>query len=123
MTARRRAAVLGLVVGLPLSALFLWLAVKSTDLGLVWRTLKAARVGDLVGAVIAMGAVYVVQALRWRVIANGTASRRRYVGLVVGGVAANNVLPGRVGDGRRGHDGASAEDEAHDRASARVAAS
>jgi uncharacterized protein (TIRG00374 family) len=102
MTARQRAVTLGLVVGVPLSAFFLWLAVRSTDPGSVWRTLKAARAGDLGGAVVAMGVVYVVQALRWRVIASGKASRGRYVGLVVSGVAANNVLPGRLGDGLRG---------------------
>ena len=102
MIARRRATIVGLVVGLPLSALFLWLAVTRTDLGSVWRTLKAARGEDVAGAVAAMAAVYVVQALRWRVIAHGTASPGRYIGLVVGGVAANNVLPGRVGDGLRG---------------------
>lgn len=102
VTTRRRAVVIGLVLGLPLSAFFLWLAVTSTDLGSVWRTLKAARLGDLAGAVLAMAGVYVVQALRWRVIAGGRASRGRYVGLVVSGVAANNVLPGRLGDGLRG---------------------
>lgn len=102
MIARRRATLVGLVVGVPLSTLFLWLALKSTDLGSVWRTLKAARGVDVAAAVVAMGAVYVVQALRWRVIASGRASRGRYVGLVVSGVAANNVLPGRVGDGLRG---------------------
>ena len=101
-TARRRAVLIGLVVGVPVSVLFLWLAVKSTDLGAVWRTLKAAHPGELVGAVIAMGLVYVVQAFRWRVIADGRASRGRYVELVVSGVAANNVLPGRLGDGLRG---------------------
>ena len=102
MTARQRAVTLGLVVGVPLSAFFLWLAIRSTDPASVWRTLKAARRGDLIGAVVAMGMVYVVQALRWRVIASGHASRGRYVGLVVSGVAANNVLPGRLGDGLRG---------------------
>ena len=102
MTARRRAVMVGLVVGLPLSAVFLWLAVMSTDLGSVWRTLKAARVGGVAIAVVAMMAVYVVQALRWRVIADGRGSRGRYVELVVSGVAANNVLPGRIGDGLRG---------------------
>ena len=102
VTARRRAVAIGLVVGLPLSAVFLWLALMSTDLGSVWRTLKAARGGDLAAAIVAMMAVYVVQALRWRVIANGRASRSRYVRLVVAGVAANNVLPGRIGDGLRG---------------------
>ena len=102
MTARRRAVLIGLVVGVPLSVFFLWLAVMSTDLSAVSRTLKAARPIDVAGAVVAMVAVYVVQALRWRVIANGHASRRVYVGLVVAGVAANNVLPGRLGDGLRG---------------------
>ena len=120
VTARRRAVVIGLVLGLPLSAFFLWLAVTSTDLGSVWRTLKAARVGDLIGAVVAMGAVYLVQAVRWRVIASGRASRGRYVGLVVSGVAANNVLPGRLGDGLRGVWLARAEGIASGRALATV---
>ncbi len=102
MTARRRAVIIGLVVGVPLSAVFLWLAVRSTDLGMVWRTLKAAHGWTLVGAVVAMAMVYVVQAFRWRVIAHGHASRGRYVELVTSGVAANNVLPGRLGDGLRG---------------------
>ena len=57
VTARRRAVVVGLVLGLPLSAVFLWLAVRSTDLGSVWRTLKAARLADLAGAVLAMASV------------------------------------------------------------------
>lgn len=99
---RRRVTLVGLVVGVPLSALFLWLAVSRTDLGSVWSALSAARVGFVVGAVIAMAAVYVVQAIRWRVIAAGRISSGRYLGLVVAGVASNNVLPGRVGDGFRG---------------------
>ena len=64
MTGRRRAVLVGLIVGVPLSALFLWLAIRSTDLGMVWRTLKAARLGPLAGAVVAMAMVYVVQAIR-----------------------------------------------------------
>jgi uncharacterized protein (TIRG00374 family) len=94
--------VIGLVVGVPVSAVFLWLAVRSTDMNLVWETLKAAKPGDVVVAVVAMMVVYVVQAIRWRVIVGGHASRRQYVGLVVGGVAVNNVLPGRIGDVLRG---------------------
>lgn len=102
MSARRRAAWAGVVIGLPLSGLFLWLAAMRTDLTTVWRTLSGARVGDVVAAMAFMISVYVVQALRWRGIARGREPRRRYVWLVVGGVAANNVLPGRVGDGLRG---------------------
>jgi uncharacterized membrane protein YbhN (UPF0104 family) len=99
---RRRAMVLGLGVGLPLSGLFLWLAVRGVDLSAVRRTLRAADVVYVAGAVAGMAVVYVVQALRWRVIACGDASRGQYVRLVVAGVAANNVLPGRLGDGLRG---------------------
>jgi uncharacterized protein (TIRG00374 family) len=120
MTARRRAVWIGLVVGVPLSAFFLWLAVKSTDLGSVWRSLKAAHGGALAAAVVAMCGVYVVQALRWRVIAAGHASNARYVELVVSGVAANNVLPGRLGDGLRGVWLARAEGIASGRALATV---
>jgi uncharacterized protein (TIRG00374 family) len=102
MNLRRPATVVSLAVGVPLSLLFLWLAGRSTNLSLVWTTLKAAKPGDVLLSVAAMCSVYVVQAIRWRVIAAGRASRRNYVGLVVGGVAANNVLPGRIGDVFRG---------------------
>ena len=120
MIARRRTMVLGLVLGLPLSGLFLWLAVRSVDLSTVRHTLRDARAGYVAGAVAAMALVYVVQALRWRVIVDGRASRSRYVGLVVAGVAANNVLPGRVGDGLRGVWLARAEDLPSGRALATV---
>jgi uncharacterized protein (TIRG00374 family) len=102
VTTRRRAVVLGLVLGVPLSAVFLWLAAKSTDLGAVRRTLKAANAWDVAVGMSALALVYVVQAVRWRVIAYGRSSWGRYVELVVSGVAANNVLPGRLGDGLRG---------------------
>ena len=45
-----------------------------------------------------MGAVYWLQATRWRRIADTRLGQRRFVEMVVAGVAVNNVLPGRVGD-------------------------
>ena len=45
-----------------------------------------------------MGVVYWVQAARWRRIADTRLGQRRFVEMVVAGVAVNNVLPGRVGD-------------------------
>jgi uncharacterized protein (TIRG00374 family) len=45
-----------------------------------------------------MGAVYWLQAARWRRIAMTGAGQRQFVEMVVAGVAVNNVLPGRVGD-------------------------
>ena len=95
-----RRALLGLALGLPLSALFLWLAVHALDFGRVLEALRRAdpvRVGLAVGA---MMAVYAVQAERWRWIARHEARLpfRRFFGFVIAGVAANNVVPGRLGE-------------------------
>ena len=76
---------------------FLVLAVRGTDLSAVWRTLAASSL-PLLGAVACMGVVYWLQAARWRRIADTALGQRRFVEMVVAGVAVNNVLPGRVGD-------------------------
>jgi uncharacterized protein (TIRG00374 family) len=49
-------------------------------------------------AVVVLGAVYVIQALRWRVIADSRISTVRFLEWVVGSAAVNNVVPGRPGD-------------------------
>lgn len=94
----RRTLWIAAVVGIPASAVFLFLAIRGADLGAVWQTLQDVRWGPLLGAVACMGVVYWLQAARWRRIAATGGSQRRYVEMVVGGVAVNNVLPGRVGD-------------------------
>jgi uncharacterized protein (TIRG00374 family) len=86
------------VVGVPASAVFLFLAIRGADLGAVWRTLQDVRPVPLLGAVVCMGGVYWLQAARWRRIAHTSASHLHYAEMVVAGVAVNNVLPGRVGD-------------------------
>lgn len=94
-----RAALFGLVIGLPVSALLLWLALRSADLDAVWSVLTAADVGFVALAVVAIAGVYVGQAVRWRAIARTPAvSVARFGEMVVSGVAVNNVLPGRIGD-------------------------
>jgi uncharacterized protein (TIRG00374 family) len=45
-----------------------------------------------------MGAVYWLQAARWRKIAATRATQFQFVEMIVAGVAVNNVLPGRIGD-------------------------
>jgi uncharacterized protein (TIRG00374 family) len=95
----RRTVWIGVVVGVPLSALFLWLALRKVDLSEAWDTLTSARPGLLAIAVAVMAVVYGLQAERWRRIASQPTSRRLLFGeLVVSGVAVNNVLPGRLGD-------------------------
>ena len=85
-------------VGIPISIVFLVLAIRGTDLGAVWGTLRGVRPLPLLGAVACMGVVYWLQAARWRRIADTGLGQRRFVEMVVAGVAVNNVLPGRVGD-------------------------
>lgn len=95
---RSRSLAVAAIVGIPASAVFLFLAVRGADLGAVWRTLQNVRPAPLVGAVACMAVVYWLQAARWRRIADTRLGQRRFVEMVVAGVAVNNVLPGRVGD-------------------------
>jgi uncharacterized protein (TIRG00374 family) len=89
----------GFAVGLPISALFLWLAARNADPSEVRRSLEDARLGLVALAVVGMLTVYGFQAARWWTI---TGSRSvgpvRFYELVLSGVACNNVLPGRIGD-------------------------
>ena len=94
-----RRALLGLAVGLPVSAVFLWLAVRGADLGDVRRALEDAQVGLVGLAVLAIGLVYGIQAMRWRRIAAAPHVRlARFYEMVLTGIACNNVLPARLGD-------------------------
>jgi len=97
--ADRRALLFGLVVGVPVSAVFLWLAFRKADAHETWSALSSAKVGPLVLAVAAMAVVYLAQAVRWRAIARTPGvSTARFCEMVISGVAVNNVLPGRIGD-------------------------
>ena len=97
-TGRSRSLAVAAAVGIPISIVFLVLAVRGTDLGAVWGTLRGVRPLPLLAAVACMGVVYWLQAARWRRIADTGLGQRRFVEMVVAGVAVNNVLPGRVGD-------------------------
>jgi glycosyltransferase 2 family protein len=100
-----RSMALGLAVGVPVSLVLLYVATR----GVAWEDVRAglreARLGPLAAAVVTLGGVYVIQGARWRWIARRQArsSQATFVGLVVAGVGANNVLPGRVGDLLRAH--------------------
>ena len=84
---------------MPLSAVFLWLAVRDADVDEVRSVLGASDPRLVALAVAAIGGVYLGQAIRWRAIARTpSVSTGRFAEMVVSGVAVNNVLPGRVGD-------------------------
>src|SRR5262249_49185116 len=99
LAGRRRAMAAALVVGLPISAVFLWLAVRGADLDLVRAALSDATIGPLVLALGAFVLVYATQAVRWRLIAAVSVVRwRGFLEMVLSSVACNNVLPARIGD-------------------------
>ena len=95
---RSRSLAVAAIVGIPASAVFLFLAIRGADLSAVWRTLQDVRLAPLVGAVACIAVVYWLQAARWRKIADTRLAQVAFVEMVVAGVAVNNVLPGRVGD-------------------------
>jgi uncharacterized protein (TIRG00374 family) len=94
-----RRVLLGLALGVPVSLLFLWLAVRSADLGAVRDTLGDASPGRVALAVVAIFALYGFQAVRWRLIAGSPHVRlARFYEMIVSALACNNVLPARLGD-------------------------
>lgn len=98
-TLRSRPVLIGVVVGLPLSAVLLWLAFRNADVAEVRHAVANADLRFLALAVLAIALVYALQALRWAWIARTEAvSAAGFAEMVIGGVAVNNVLPGRVGD-------------------------
>jgi len=81
------------------SAVFLWLAVRNADLAVVRRAIQEARIGLVLLAVAVFGCAYALQAARWRRIARTPhPSFRRFYGMVLSGLACNNVLPVRIGE-------------------------
>jgi glycosyltransferase 2 family protein len=100
-----RHVVLGLALGVPVSGVFLYLASHNLAFQDVATSLRSAGPGRVALAVALIGVMYAFQALRWRRIARHEASLpfRNFYGYVVGGLACNNVVPGRVGDLLRAH--------------------
>lgn len=87
------------VAGLAISAVFLWLAVRDADLSAVRKALQDARIGLVLLTVLVLGLVYGLQAARWKRIADAPrVPLRRFYGMVLSGIACNNVLPVRIGE-------------------------
>ena len=81
VSGRSRSLWIAAAGGIPISIVFLVLALRGTDLGAVWKALEDVKVMPLLGAVACMGVVYWLQAARWRRIADTRLGQRRFVGL------------------------------------------
>lgn len=87
------------VVGVAVSAVLLWLAVRDAELAAVWKTLEDAQAGLVLSAILVLAFGYALQAARWRRIAATPAvGFRTFYGMLLGGLACNNVLPIRIGE-------------------------
>lgn len=96
--------VIGLVVGIPVSLVFLWLAVRGVDLGEVWDVLSTANLWWFLLAIPFVNLLFPFQGLRWRhlVEAHPKPGRGPFIALTFLSNAISNVVPGRPGDIVRG---------------------
>jgi hypothetical protein len=86
------------VVGVGVSVVFLWLAIRDADAAGVKAALSDAQIGLILIAVVVLGCGYLLQALRWKKIANSPPGLGRFYEMVLCGLACNNVLPVRIGE-------------------------
>ncbi|MEX1257514.1 MAG: lysylphosphatidylglycerol synthase transmembrane domain-containing protein [Gemmatimonadota bacterium] len=89
------------VLGIAISALLIWWALRDVDLADVWHEVRGANLWLLAAAVAVATAGFFLRALRWEVllrpIRRGTHLGHRFAAVNIG-FAANNVLPARVGE-------------------------
>jgi glycosyltransferase 2 family protein len=96
---RNQAKLIIALAGVASSAIFLWLALRNADLDRVRRALGDARPGYVLLAVLALAVGYAFQAARWQRIATAPAlGLTSFYGMLLGGLACNNVLPVRIGE-------------------------
>lgn len=93
------------LTGLGLAGLFLWLLLRHVDSAEVLRILGAARADWTALAIVAFFCGYACRIERWRLMLghdNPSLRWRQCAGPLLASVAANNVLPFRLGDLLRG---------------------
>jgi len=101
---RTRSVIIALLVGIPFSLFFLWLAIRGVSFDEVWSALSSANPWLVFLAVPFLLTLFVLQGLRWRHLVEAPVlpRRRAFVVLMFVGVAITNVIPGRPGDVARG---------------------
>jgi uncharacterized protein (TIRG00374 family) len=100
----RTSALVRLLAGLAISAVFLWLTLSQVDLEQVAAAIGGAAPAGLAAALLILTVDLFLRALRWRVLllsVDGAVVRPSYrltYGYLMLGFAANFVLPARLGD-------------------------
>jgi uncharacterized protein (TIRG00374 family) len=88
------------VFGIALSAVAVVALLRQTDLGVLWRELRGARLEWLFAAGVATLATYDLRARRWGVLLSPRARvpQGRLFGVTMVGFLAINTLPARIGE-------------------------
>lgn len=89
-----------MVIGIALSALFLWLALRATDLAAIGRAFADARLGWSVPLLASFAATMFVKAMRWQVLLrpNIALRARQLLPAILIGYAGVALLPLQLGE-------------------------
>ncbi len=99
---------LKLWLGLAISAVFLWLAIRNVDLGHAWEYMQTINAVWLIPSVILVAAEIMVRAFKWQILLLPLkrCSFWKLNNATLIGLMANNVLPARAGEFVRAYAGA-----------------
>lgn len=89
----------GLLIGIAVSAVLLFLFLRQTDFGEMWQALKEAKYVFLIPALLVRLFGVYLRSVRWQYFLKpfGSFSSLRLFPLVVIGFLVNSILPGRLG--------------------------
>jgi uncharacterized protein (TIRG00374 family) len=89
------------LLGLAVTVLALWWALRGEDLGQIWLQMRKGHLGLLTAAVAVATTGFLIRAMRWKVlltpVRRDTGLRSRFAAVSIG-FMANNVLPLRAGE-------------------------
>ena len=88
------------IVGIGISAILLWLALRGLDLGQTWVALSGANFWYLVPAVLVYFVGVAIRGLRWQrlLLPLERIPARQAIALLIVSYTVNNVVPARMGD-------------------------
>ncbi|MDQ6905617.1 MAG: flippase-like domain-containing protein [Chloroflexota bacterium] len=87
-------------IGIAISVVFLYLALRGQDFGALWRAMREASYVWLIPAIGCYFVGVVIRTYRWHILLRSTANipMRRLWPVIVIGYMANNILPLRAGE-------------------------
>ncbi|MGM0441503.1 MAG: lysylphosphatidylglycerol synthase transmembrane domain-containing protein [Elusimicrobiota bacterium] len=91
---------IGIIIGIPISIVFLYLAFRKVDFNKTWSLLKSANVYLIILAVIATFGDFTLRTLRWKLLLSPIKKCKfiNLMSIVYISFLANNTLPMRAGE-------------------------